>query len=296
MIKKSFSIFLLFLFSPALLLAGVNISAGVSSDIISIHEFVIENDTEKIKSRLDWNDLVIPSLTSQIAVICPDFEGLFSLTAGIPLKIGYLEDYDFLLKGNMPNMYSRHDIYVDKYYSFEVSLNKPFHIDHWGMILTPGVSCSYSNCKLSAQDGFYQYPAVGYWTGEEKKEPVSGTAAIYEISSLQPKLNVCFKTLSGISFQVGYTPYSFISTLDSHIIRQTQFFDKINGGKALDVKLSIKQDRTFYFMSYSGTFFNEGISSSTATGLVEKEYLIDDDVRSGFNQTSVSFGVGYQLF
>lgn len=209
-----------------------------------------------------------------------------------------MEDFDFLLKEHKPNMYSYHDVYVDKFYAFDLGIYKSFPFMDWKNLITFGISCSYTNSKFAAQDGFLQYPVSGYWTGKEEKKNVSGTVLMYEISVLQPQLHVGLHTLSGstmASVLINYAPYCFISTLDSHIVRQVQFFDKNNGSQALELEIRLNQGNLFYILSVNKTFFHKGISSSSPTGLATKDFVIDEKSQSGFEQSSFRFSVGLNL-
>ncbi len=266
-----------------------------STNILNTSEYVIIRENEKVLSRLDWKNVIIPTVTSQLSFSNQSWKAFSALSTSIPLKSGFIEDFDYLLPNDEPNLYSKHDIYVDKFYAVKFGISKVFPTKYFGFSISPGVTFEYSNCKLSGQDGFLQYPEYGYWTGAEEKKEVSATVLMYEYSFLKPQLNLDISYLSGnngVIFAFSYFPHNIISTLDSHLIRQIQFFDKNEGGHGFEVMMNVIYNKWHYFFSFSKSFYHSGLTSATKTGVSSKEFIIEDEYLSGFKQDSICLGIG----
>jgi outer membrane protease len=234
--RGTFAFFMLL--SSCFLCAQENLSLSVETGggilFGETHEYVI-SESGKVLSRLDWQENWIPSIA-----IIPRFNFFnFFIAAkflcAMPLDSAgnAIEDYDFLIEGSdAASLYSRHDAYLDKQYDISGQLGYVVKLRQWEAAL--GAGFQYRTRKWSAVDGYLQYPEDDRpWTGDEPQKTVAGTSITYEQIIWMPLLSAEFKYhLKDWTFGASgaFFPYVRADSLDTHFLRQVQFYDKMSGG------------------------------------------------------------------
>jgi outer membrane protease len=228
----------LMLLSACFLCAGENLSLSIETGggilFGETHEYVVDG-SGKVISRLDWQENRIPYITAAPRFNCFNFFMAMDFLCAMPLDSAgnAIEDYDFLIEGSdAVSLYSRHDAYLDKHYDIFGQAGYVFKLRQWE--LTLGAGFQYRARKWSAVDGYLQYPEDdGPWTGDEPKKTVVGVSISYEQTIRMPQFLAGFKyNLNDWSLgaSAAFFPYVWADGLDTHFIRQTQFYDKMSGG------------------------------------------------------------------
>jgi outer membrane protease len=232
---------------PSLYAEGFNYSIETSLGIKGgkTQEYVIKDD--KVLSRLDWADKIIPTLNVSGSL---GFHSIFlkaKLVSALPVKSGIMEDYDFMNQGDEPSHYSNHDSYLDKDFNFAIEAGYIFKINEWRLI--PGLGFSYFNKKWTAQDGYIKY-------GDDPRQDVTGIGISYEQSAYFPYISFTvgrtIKEHFGVFLEAEIIPYIRAKTMDTHFARSAWFYDTMQGGFGFETNLSAyysRDGRTVFFMS-----------------------------------------------
>lgn len=307
-LKKIIQIFLLLLCSKSFCSSDFqwNISVGLGIKSGESDELVFENG-KKI-SLLKWENPYLPQINIKNQMELNNLVFNMEYATGVPLKTGKLKDYDYLT-GNIGSIshFSEHNLYVDKNYSINTDLG--FKIECKEIInIVPFIGVSYLNCKFSAQDGYLQYPLVSgsSWTGEEEKEKLTGTVISYEQSIFLPLFGVKFCLKPNKKIQIGiegsYYPFIRANTLDSHFLRQVQFYDIMKDGKGGKIELWFI---TYPFKMNSDIKINvsflyekivcKGQTSSAKIGTDSTGFVITENTSSGLDSSNFCISVGMIL-
>lgn len=255
-----------------------SLSSSLQYKKLSIEESVLENDS--YISKLIWNQPFNLSYNFQPKISFRNFNVSGNFSLAFPVKSGNLKDYDYLTANiNEISQYSQHDLYLDKDFSCGIDLSYDFKIKSFHII--PGVKYSYINRKFSAQDGFLQYPDFTEtpWTGNEKKEYLSGNIISYEQAIYYPSviLDLNYEFLNmfecGINGEFKFLANSY--SLDSHYLRLVQFYDYFKNG------LGFTAGTYFSYKIYSckirldlgyDYFYVTGKSAENIIGKTEKQF------------------------
>jgi outer membrane protease len=245
-----------------------------------VHEYVTDK-SGNIISRLDWQEDWIPYI-----IVMPKFAYLrffiaadFLCTIPLGSNGNIVEDYDYLIENtNVPSLYSRHDSYLDKHYEISGRFGYEFEVQQWDIALAAGFQ--YRAKKWSAVDGYLQYPENGEpWSGYEPKKTVTGTSISYEQAIWITLLSLEFKyNLKNWTFGASgkFFPYVWADSLDTHFIRQIQFYDEMSGGIGGNCEISIsytnKKLKYINFVLSGGIDIVHNVSGKSnagKTGIVE---------------------------
>jgi outer membrane protease len=234
--KKNFLIFFMMMICKSLFcISGFQLSflsdIGIRSSVTN--ESVYENDN--IISQLQWNVPAIPIISSFTEIGFMEIIVGIEYESAIPIKSGKMNDFDYLT--GIPNVishFSEHDVYVDKNYSIKTIIGYKLKI-HENLQLIPFTGFSYRNTKYTAQSGYLQYPIENgeIWTGDEEQTKLAGIVISYEQALWFPLIGI--KTIVNIyenfkfGLKVEYYPYINATTIDSHFLRMSQFYDKMYG-------------------------------------------------------------------
>lgn len=267
----------------------------------SIKEIVLQS-AEKT-SELNWKTIVAPLFSDELLLKLYNFDFLLGFNTVIPIKSGYVEDRDWLFSDkNLLSNYSYHKNFIDKDYSIYFKISYNFLIFSKRLILTPLFGLTYSNEKYSAKDGFYQYSLVENKTinSDTTKTTLCGTIMSYEISAFQPicfiNMNFKINDKNSLIFGFDFSPYMFIDSVDTHILRLVEFYDSMKGGFGFNLKtgyefkISDKCNLNF-FISYL-LLTTSGISGSRQIG-ENTNFIRDEDVRSGLKKSSFEAKIGF---
>ena len=183
------------------------------SGIINEYVFNEKNlHTDHKESQLDWDLTVIPVLgiTGDFTLFRHVYIG-FDGSAGIPIRSGHMQDYDWLNSvvdeteypswhlddPNQLTNYSIHDNYLEKYITFSASLGYNIFLPA-EIKLTPLIAYQYEFIAFTGKDGYSIYK----WNNWQK-ESFSG-----KVISYKQELN---SMLLGLSLKVSTIPHIFLA-------------------------------------------------------------------------------------
>jgi outer membrane protease len=238
-------------------------------------EFVYEGD--RVLSRLDWQEHFIPFLTIAGTFEVKNVILYLNLTSGLPGKGGVMEDYDFLDSGDAAHThYSQHRAGLEDHLEINPSVGYRFRLGDFS--ITPAVNFTYQARTWAATDGYTQYP------GQEKRD-MAGEVITYEETAWFPgvslTLDYSFWNRFNVSVEGRFYPYMEFSTIDTHILRLTQFYDSMKGGAGGYAGLSLcynpRHSGSMGFMAavaWEGVYSFKGTISSGAVGYGEPDELV----------------------
>lgn len=237
-----------------------------------------------VVSRLDWQQYAVPQATVSGRLGWHNAYAGASLATAIPFACGIMEDFDFLLEdSSAASQYSRHDVYLDKRY--DVAVFAGYEFSFLQGTVFPALTCSYRNQKWSARDGYLQYPASGAWTGDEAKTTVQGNIISYEQSLLIPAvaLHISWHITDAwtLRLQGSFSPYLVAETLDSHFLRNKQFYDTMSGGYGFSIGAGAQYKRCAVFAAYEYMRVMHGDTASGTIGIANAGVTNDADYGSG---------------
>jgi len=280
----------------------LKIESGYS--IRDIEEKVFENDNQI--SRLDWQNVQVPQigLNFDMRLKKVGFAGI--LKTMIPIKSGILEDYDYLSSSDkIITNYSKHDIYVDKDYELQLKIYLQNNLIEDTYYLNPFIRLTYNNFKITARDGFLQYPEVNgsEWDGSEKKLYLTGEIISYEQSIFLPNFGfkniLRFNNFYTLTISGSYSPFIFVDSLDSHYLRLIQFYDVMNDGFGGDIEAEliytpkIKDNCFSMYLRSSYNFYKaNGTTSSDIIGVKSGGFTKETNGGSGTSSKNFNFSFG----
>ena len=245
------------------------------SDMI---EYVFEKGRKDELSRLEWEEHFVPYLNLRGEFDFWNFFTCVSLITSIPVRSGYMRDYDYMLSDTgRPSHFSQHDAMFDKH--LEIYPEIGWGIDIWRFYFGASAGFLYRNRKWSATGGYTQYPKQGeYWSDDLPKQEQAGTVITYEESLWAPVLSLYIDFSINERFTIGNTtswyPYINVKTIDTHILRQTRFHDEMLGGWGILTETNVtyrpKTSDIVNFklgFGYEGLFPNRGTSASGGLGM-----------------------------
>lgn len=282
-----------------------NFGLSLSASNNTVDEFVYQ-DGNKI-SLLEWKRPVIPEL-SLYGRFC--FWKLLLDTRfnfSIPIKCGSLEDYDYLSSQEKRiSHYSWHELYTDKDFSIQCTLGVNFLLQN-RLTFIPFAGFCYKNKKFTAQNGYLQYPSYEgeLWNSSLAKQQTSGMVIAYEQAIWYPYIGLEFvlplSDFAKFGCSCKYFSYVCVDTLDSHILRLTQFYDSMRNGHIFGTEIFMlinpgvyQRSKTALLLSVSyETLFCRGNTYYSVIGTEQAGFIQTKDSESGINDEKLSFSVGF---
>lgn len=190
-------------------------------------------------SRLDWGNL-FPLVAVTLQVQPQDWWFMMCGEAGIPWDFGVVQDRDFQPGTSNVTHYSEHDLKLDNRFGSSVAAGYNFGLDLW--LLRPWLKFTYRRHTMSGQDGYLQYPASGFWRGNEPQKEVNGRVLQYQLDFFLPTVGLFaqLNTRFPLTLEVGLIPYLWVNAVDSHYVRLRQFKDYMHGGPGCWMKLGVQ--------------------------------------------------------
>jgi len=276
-----------------------------------MNEYVFEKGKDHELSRLEWEEHFVPYIDLRTEFEFWNFFTCVSLLTSIPVKSGVMRDYDYMLKdSDALSNFSQHDALFDKHLEIYPEIGWGFDIGI--LYLGASVGFLYRDRKWTAADGYAQYPPRGEpWVVTVPKEQLTGAVITYEEILQAPVLALYADISLNKQFKLGFVgnwyPYLDISTTDTHILRKTQFIDKMKGGWGTLLEFSVSYfPKTsdiigFQFgIGYEGIFPEKGTSKSSNLGLnswLGEDYEIESQIRSNLFWADIGFIVyPFKLF
>jgi outer membrane protease len=240
-------------------------------------ELVYQKGQSNETSRLEWEEHFVPYVDLRTQFNFWNFFACVSLITSIPVKSGSMRDFDYTLPDKTTvSHYSEHDAMFDKHLEIYPEIGGGVDVGNW--YFGGSVGFLYRTRKWSAVNGFTQYPPAGQpWSASLPKTEQVGTIITYEESLWAPVLNLYVDYAINDQFSLGFLgswyPYLNISTIDTHILRQTRFEDEMKGGNGVLAEITLmylpKTSDIVAFMfgvGYEGMFPNRGTSAKGGLG------------------------------
>lgn len=206
-------------------------------------------------SELDWPFSSLPCATAALELATrAGFFAELSFGQAFAAKVGTMSDSDYLNGDGVKTHYSESDCYAERLVLLDLRAGWDFRIAG-GFSVGAFGAFSYSDLKLSARDGYYQYPTGGSeyrwqdgtyvagtlapWVPSQTKVPLYGTGILYEQSRLvgaiglrtRYEMSAAFST--GVSFAVS-PMFSYCVTTDNHELRTMDFLSELSKGLMLE--------------------------------------------------------------
>ena len=233
---------------------------------------------EKMISLLEWNVLLLPTINLKTNFTIKNFIFDCNCIFAIPTKLGNLKDYDFLsFETSGITHFSRHDLIVDNDFSFNFDIGYNF-LEANKFYLSSFLGFSYGNRKYTARDGYIEYTS---------KENLIGIVISYEQEIWYPFIKFDFTFVPSDFIKLGFSasifPYILANTLDSHFLRQVQFYDIMRGGFGSELNFSFvtrnsKVDDMFFKLNITYQYLNcKGNSFSNNIGIKNSNFTLTED-------------------
>lgn len=292
--KKIFCQFISLLFTSMLVAnaENFNFTSAAGIDSFSQTEYVFQNGS-KI-SELSWKCSAAPCIVAALDVFLKRITFNLSYSTVIPVKNGILKDLDFNNTGI--SKFSEHSLYIDKKYEFSILTGYNFTVKNISFF--PFAKFCYKNQKFSGRDGYYQYPEKGNWTGAEPKTNLKGNVISYESEFFIFGLGLgTIFILNDFSFKIGGTlnPYICGNALDSHYVRQKQFYDSFNGRFGFSLSGEFNYRQVFLRATYNHIPLLKGRTSDSVIGVSDSNFSERADFQSGSSFYSFSLILGYKI-
>lgn len=252
---------------------------------------------EKMISLLEWNVLLLPTINLKTNFTIKNFIFDCNCIFAIPTKLGNLKDYDFLsFETSGITHFSRHDLIVDNDFSFNFNIGYNF-LEVNKFYLSSFLGFSYGNRKYTARDGYIEYTS---------KENLIGIVISYEQEIWYPFIKFDFTFVPSdfieTSFSTSIFPYIFANTLDSHFLRQVQFYDVMRGGFGVELNFSFvtkfSKDDIFFNLNVTYQYLHcKGNSFSNNIGIKNSNFILSKDciAQMRCNFFMFDFGIVFYL-
>lgn len=227
---------------------SISVETGVSGG--KTEEIVYENGN--LLSLLEWQEAANPFIKTTFGWEYffkapekgPSFFAELGLKAVLPVILGLITDYDYSPEGET-SCYSLHNSKLEKHIEGNISAGAKFPIGHFA--LSGALGFFYRTRLFRGLNGYTQYPASGEaWTGNEEKKYVSGTILSYHQDYYLPALIIkgVYNFTGNISAGISgvYFPYGFMNAVDSHHLRNVEFYDYVKAimGVRADLFFNLK--------------------------------------------------------
>lgn len=288
-------------FSASAFSFEVNTNIGVITG--KVEEYVY--DGESVLSRLDWKNygVAIGEVDSKFLV-----KNLFisaGLSAGLPIRSGIMEDFDFLTYTNNPTNYSNHESYVE--HKFDIFGKVGVRFDIWKFSVSPNIGLIYKMQKWVGKNGYRQYyegwdkKPYKELTWNEPKEygPFAGKTVIsylQQIFLLSLGVNTEFNFTRNISLSLGgaFYPYMHVEAIDEHLLRNIEFYDIMDGGTGFSVNMDFRFKRFLAGVKYEYYVTEKGVTRVGAIDSLAKNMKRDGGLpKTTSSFFSVTFGVKF---
>lgn len=254
----------------------INPNIGVITG--KVEEYVINPD-RGVLSRLDWKNygIVMGEINGKIT-----WRNLFveaGVSAGLPVRSGILEDFDYETYTSNPTRYSNHDLHVE--HKFDISGKLGVRFDIWKFSVSPSIGMIYRIQKWIGKNGFRQYyegwenknNPIKELTWNEPKDygPFSSKNVIsyfQQIYLLSLGINTEFNFNRNISLSLGGAvyPYLHVEAVDEHLLRDIQFYDIMDGGIGFSVNIGFRYKRFVTGVKYEYYASGTGVTKVRDVG------------------------------
>ncbi len=278
------------------------VSFSTSSGVMlgGAKEFVY--DSGYTVSELDWP--LLPAFYAGITLNLGETAGFLSsveLQVGIPGMAGTMTDSDFLNGDGVKTNYSQSDGDMENaiLLTAQAGWGFAFDLPRGGVwTLEPFVSFEFMRFEWTAQNGYLQYPPETSppftpWSPSTPQVPITGTGIIYTQNYVIPAVGLkgTFPLSENLAMAVSFTfsPYLWCWDKDSHLLRQLDFYDNMQGGLLLEPRLSA----TYRFSSR--TALSLDVLYRHVANLVGNDYEVSTGASAGQQSPTYEEAAGASL-
>ncbi len=264
----------------------VKIETSLNSSLVygSLGEYVYSGS--RTVSRLDWDMQGIVftgfSINAEISKSCIIHA---EFNYGISDDAGRIRDYDWENSDSLTN-YSNHRCILEKAFTFKASAGYRLSLSD-SITLTPDLFISAFDIKLTALDGYYQYPP------DSAPIDLYGTVISYRqrylIQGIGITAALSLKKIK-VSAELAYGFCGKCRAVDSHHLRDTDFYDSFDSVKMFSARAAAQFSLTEHH--FAGLF--TGLISMPETK--GDEYHIDTSSGARSNTLQDSAGVKLKLY
>lgn len=288
---------------------SVSVETGISGG--KTGEIVYENGN--LLSLLEWQEAANPFIRTTFGWEYffkapekgPSFFAELGIKAVLPVISGFIKDYDYSAEGDI-SCYSLHNSKLEKHIEGNISAGVNFPLGNFD--LSGAMGFFYSTRLFRGLNGYTQYPAGGEtWTGDEEKNYVSGTILSYHQDYYLPALIIkgAYNFTNNISTGISgiYYPYGFMNAVDSHHLRDIEFYDYVKAvmglraGLFFNLKFPGSTNRIFSNLSlvfdYEFLYGGKGTNYQNYTGDYSGEAVLVPGVTPKTKSHSWSLSLKY---
>lgn len=290
-VKKYCFLIIILFFSNFLFAKIFELSSSVGIQTGKVEEFVYEKN--HTLSRLDWNVDVVPvvSVGGEFNIFHAIID--FSLLSAIPVKVGSMQDYDWQGsdKSKLTN-FSDSDLSVSRLFDVEIKAGYEFVFNKFRLL--PEIGFCYRNQEFKAEGGYYQYASSGeYWESSLEKKELRGTIISYEQQFCMPFIffdsEYCFFKDFRLKLNARFYPYIYCASVDSHYLRNYEFFDYMKNGLGFSVGAEIQYKLFALSFGYEYIKLDSGTSKARTIGTNSSVSTLDTDPGTTSSVFSVVF-------
>jgi hypothetical protein len=221
----------------------LNLSAGTTWG--TANEYVFHKGKEL--SLIEWQENWVPQIGISGGILG---NGLYSDIGSkftYPLKSGSVidTDHDLVLKedgrDNIITRFSEHDAKVDNDIIIKFTIG--YSIKVHDLSITPSIGLQIRNKKQIAYNGYRMGNDRTPLSTNTEKVSLLGTVLTYEQSIISTTVGLALDYQPGANMSIlvsgSVYPYSWVKTLDNHILTRYRFIDVMNGGIGGDVNFGL---------------------------------------------------------
>jgi len=224
---------------------GTSVLYGGAQEIV----WAQGNQVSYRESELDWSLKPLILADTGIGVAgTSGFRGNLEVRFAAPLPSGTITDSDFLNFDGVLTHFSQHDAYAERALFLDLDLGWEFPL-RAAFSVTPFVSADVALLKLSARDGYAQYPPQATapftpWSPSTPKVSIYGTGIVYEQDTLAPAIGLRLSAALAANFwgtvSCAVTPFVWAWAVDNHLFRQIDFTSTLSNGFMIEPSLALE--------------------------------------------------------
>jgi len=252
---------------------GISVLYGGAQEIV----WAQGNQVSYRESELDWSLKPLILADTGIGVAGKSgFRGNLEVRFAAPLPSGTITDSDYLNFDGVLTHFSQHTAYAERAVFLDLDLGWEFPLRS-SLSVTPFASADLALLKLSARDGYAQYPPQATapytpWSPDTPKVSVYGTGILYEQDTLAPALGLRLSAVLPANLRwtisCAVTPFVWALAVDNHLFRQLDFTSTLANGFMIDPSIAVE------YQASRSTVLSLEVSYCSIAGLVGDTTLL----------------------